>query len=400
MRRILPIALLAAAPAFADDTTTSTMIAENGISSTIDTLESAEASPDRDMALAGLRFLSAVEKGYQARWKSGATQPMVPFPILGAMLPENPDPEDLSSDFVNQLAKDMNTTMEEVRDTIPDEDAALVLRLSDLWLDVNMDAKRSPDEDLLKLTGLTPPAEPNEKPTDEIRFDAADAHWLRAYTHLVQAVSTAILAFDPEPELARSIELNKALQDQMIAWNEKIESGQSGDETPSVMAMSFAGIVDKVAIVLKTLRHEPDTGKINDAAEHINAMIAANREFWQAVATETDNDREWIPNEKQEAALGFDIPDGAGDAWLKVLADAEAVLNGEKLIPYWRFAPGYGIDLSSWLNDPQPVDVVDWIQGTAALPYAREGETMSREGWGEFSQMFGGRAGLYMVLFN
>lgn len=400
MRRILGILLLTTAPAFADDTNTSAMIAEQGITATIDTLEAADTSPDRDMALAGLRFLSGVEQAYQARWKSGATQSMLPFPVLGAALPDNPDPEKLSPELVNNLADDLNTTMEAARATIPAEDGALILRLSDLWLDVNMDGKREPEEDLLKLAGLNFPAPEGEKPGDEIRFDAADAHWLRAYTHLVQAVSTTILAFDPAPELAQSIELNEAIGQQMVAWNETLKDGPSGDETPSAMAMSFGGIVDKLAIVIKTLRHEPDAGKISQAVEHIHAMIGANRDFWKAVAAETDDDREWIPNDTQKSALGFDIPKGAGDAWLQTLADAEEVLNGEKLIPYWRFAPGYGVDLSAWIKDPKPVDLIDWIQGTAALPYAREGQTMSREGWGEFSQMFAGRAGLYMVLFN
>lgn len=397
MRRILTILLLTTTPALADDTTTSAMIAKQGINATIDTLEATEAAPDRDMALAGLRFLSAVEKGYQARWKSGATQPMMPFPILGTMLPENPNPEALSADFVNKLAVNMNATMEEARDAIPAEDGAVVLRLSDLWLDVNMDGIRAPEESLLELTGLSMTAEPGEQPSDEIRFDAADAHWLRAYTHLVQAVSTTILAFDPEPEIARSLELNDAIEKQMIAWS---ENSEDTPERPSMLAMSFGGIVDKVAIAVKTLLHQPDAKKIDEAAKHIHAMIAANHTFWQALAEETDNDREWIPNDTQQAALGFDIPKGAGDSWLQVLTDAEEVLTGDKLIPYWRFAPGYGIDLSTWLEDPQPVDIIDWIQGTGPLPYARKGETMDREGWSEFNQMFAGRAGLYMVLFN
>lgn len=403
MRRILAILLLTSAPAFADDTTTSAMVADKGITATISELESADASPDRDMALAGLRFLSGVEQAYQARWKSGATGLIFPLPMIGTMLPENPNPEPLSADFMNKLAESLGSTMEDARDVIPAEDGAVVLRLSDLWLDVNVDGKRSSDEDLLKLAGLDVMGEPQDRAGDEIRFDASDAHWLRAYTHLVQAVSTTILAFNPEPELARSIELNQAINQQMTDWSEHSEQSPDADPSgamPNALATGFGPMIDKIAIALQTLRHEPDASKIDEAVEHIRAMIAANREFWKAVATETDDDREWIPNDKQKAALGFELPKGAGDAWLQVLSDAEEVLNGDKLIPYWRFAPGNGVNLKAWLDDPQPVDILDWIQGTAALPYAQTGETMSRDGWNEFTQMFGGRAGLYMVLFN
>ena len=129
-------------------------------------------------------------------------------------------------------------------------------------------------------------------------------------------------------------------------------------------------------------------------------MIAENRLFWNSVGQEQDNDREWIPNDAQQAALGFDLPQGTGPAWLAVLDAAQDMLDGRQLIPFWRLAPGHGIDLSLWIKDPQPVDLVGWVQGSAALPYMRQGLTMGGDVFENVTQMFGARTGLYMVLLN
>lgn len=392
MRRLLAALSLIATPALADDDTTSGLIAAQGLAGAVATLESAPASADRDMALAATRFLAGIEAAYHARWLIGATDPVLPLPVLGTPLPPNPEPQPMRADFINALAADLAASMQASREAIPQDDAALILRLSDLWLDVDGNGSRSDGESLPELAGLPMP----EGASGEIRFDAADAHWLRAYTHLIEALSTLTLAFDPEPALARRIAL-----DQELARQFSTPSDDAGRPPRlQVEAQMFGSYVDQIGALLQTLRNQPDKARIGAAAQHLHAMIAANRDFWTAVAAETDNDREWIPNDSQQAALGFDLPAGTADAWQTVLTDAETVLNGQRLIPFWRFAPGYGVDLAAWIADPQPVDVIGWVQGTAALPYAKAGLPVSEEGWNRFLSLFQGRAGLYMVLFN
>lgn len=392
MRHFLAALLLSTAPALADDTTTTSLIAEKGLNAAKAELEASAASPDRDMALAAVRFLSGIESAYQARWRIGATEPLIPALILRTSLPKNPSPEPMRPDFLNRLATDLSGAMQSTRDVLHDEEAALVLRLPDLWLDIDANGQRGPSEGLLELALMPLP----EGVDGEIRFDAADTEWLRAYTHLIEAAATLTLAFDPEPALARKIELDETLREQFATTPDDPQPDPSFNSE----AQYFGPLIDRVAVVIQTLRNQPDKDRISDAVEHVHAMIAANRSFWTMVAAETDDDREWIPGDDQKAALGFDIPKGAGEAWLAVLEDAEQVLNGERLIPYWRFAPGHGIDLKHWLDDPQPVDLVGWIQGSAALPHTREGRTVGRDSWQDFTGMFGGRAGLYMVLFN
>jgi hypothetical protein len=94
------------------------------------------------------------------------------------------------------------------------------------------------------------------------------------------------------------------------------------------------------------------------------------------------------------------LPPGTGATWLSVLADGEALLKGEKLIPYWRLGDGAGVNLARMFTDPAPIDVKDWIQGTGALPYLEKGDTITPESWRQFEAMMGGDAMLMSLWLN
>lgn len=391
MSRLIALLLLSAAPALADDTTTSRLIAAEGLSAAAAQLEARAASPDRDMALSAVRFLGGIEAAYQARWQMGATEPLLPLPVLGAALPSNPEPRAMRADDINRMMQDLSLAMEETRQALPAGDGALVLDLADLWLDVDADKRRSPQEGLAQLAAL-----PLPQGATQLRFDAADMHWLRAYTHLIEGMATLILAFDPGPALAQKLALDGALAAQFAE-----PPGQKA-RAPSLdmQARALGPMVDRIAVLLQTLRQQPDPDLTRAAGDHLRAMVAANRNFWQVVAQEEDNDREWIPNDRQQAALGFELAPGTGSLWLDILYEVDEALAGRMLIPFWRFAPGYGIDLQMWLDQPSPLDPVDWAQGSAALPYGRPGLTAGRDNWDRFLNLFGDRLVLYMMLLN
>ncbi len=396
-----------ATPALAQTADISAMIRDTGLVATRDALAAMpERNPEQSLGLAATTFLAGIEGAYRARWTVGATQMIAPLPVLSVELPENPEPQPLTRDFLNDIAQSLVTAMEGTRAALPEQvsaDTGLVLRLEDLWLDIDGNGQRGPSESLLTMSEMTLGASAPQfddagkpLPVPEVRFDAADAHWLRAYSHLIGGVSEMVLAFDPAPELDRLLSLRGALASQWAAAAQK--AGEPG--TGAMMDMQFGSIVDMVGTTLATLRHQPDPARIGKAETHFRNMIAANRDFWTTVETETDNDREWIPNGRQQAALGFELPEGTRTAWLDVLAQAESALDGKLLIPYWRFAPGHGIDLSAWLADPAPIDVLGWIQGTDALPYAKAGTLMTADALTRFEALVGGNAGLYMVLLN
>ena len=74
--------------------------------------------------------------------------------------------------------------------------------------------------------------------------------------------------------------------------------------------------LDKIAIVVLALRQQPDAALTRATAAHLRAMVAQNRAFWQLVAQETDNQAEWIPNPRQQAAMGFELPPDTDVVWL------------------------------------------------------------------------------------
>ena len=98
-----------------------------------------------------------------------------------------------------------------------------------------------------------------------------------------------------------------------------------------------------------------------------------------------------MPNDRQVSGLGLNVPPGTGERWQAVLADAEALLKGEALIPHWRFGAEAGINLKKAFENPPAVDLVTWIQGEGLLPYAEKGRRISADAWNDFERLVSGR---------
>ena len=84
--------------------------------------------------------------------------------------------------------------------------------------------------------------------------------------------------------------------------------------------------------------------------------------------------------------------------WRAVLDEADAILDGKKLVPHWRLKKG--INLRRVFEDPQPFDLVLWITGPAALPYLEDGPTTSTDDWARITDSFGGGFGIFAVWFK
>ncbi len=389
----LALLLLAAAPAAGQDI--SAEIAGAGLAATESRLAALPTPSEADrFALGGIRFLRAVEATYQARYRTGMSDPTGTIPFLRLDQGMAPDatfaPGDVAALFT-QAATGMATAREPLTGLSTGPEFALTIRLSDLWFDVNADAARTPDEDLMALLGPSllgwrwfdrDPATP--APT--ITFDRADAAWLSAYTHLLEGLSEVILAYDPTDALTRAAAARDGMRAISPPYAEEF--------------FVITPFVDALWVMLDALDQQPDAARLSKAQAHFLSMVAENRAFWAAVESESDNTAEWLPNDRQTSALGLTLPSGTGTTWLAVLADGEALLKGEKLIPYWRLGDGAGVNLSRMFTDPAPIDVKDWIQGTGALPYLEKGDTVSPESWRQFEAMMGGDAMLMSLWLN
>ncbi|MCU0903543.1 MAG: hypothetical protein MUE83_06665 [Tabrizicola sp.] len=402
MKTVLVALLALATPAAAQ--TLSAEIGTNGIQPTLARLKGQPEPALEDIfAIGGLHFLGAVERALQLQWRTGADQvtgnagDTLGMPFLRLPVPPNPAPEPFQGALITQLFTDIDADMAAARTalaTLPaGEDFGLELTFSDLWFDVNLNGAREAEEDALAILGPQLLGwqwqEPDPAaPPLTIRFDAADAAWLTAYTHVMSGLANTILAYDP----AGSI-------DRVIAARTALKVAQPDPSNYSFDA-SFGQFLDAFAMLEGAVNQPPDAARAKAAKDHFLAMITENRRFWSLVAAETDNDREWVPNDKQASALGFNLPPGTGDTWLGVLADGEALLQGRLLIPYWRGPEGQGINLGRMFDEPAAISITGWLQGWAAVPYLEQGPVVNPTSLRQFEGLMGGNAGLMMVFLN
>ena len=397
MRLVLPLTLtLLATSALAD---TNTLVAENGLQGAVEQLSAQTGkTPSDQFALGGLQFLRGIEKTLQVRWEYNATIDDLDLPVLRLPVPPNPDAKPFRADLITglftELLKDMDASRAALAEIPEGTDVALDLNLANLWFDINMNGKRDLGEGVIEVGANTLMGEINFGEMDgippmDVRFDTADVAWLTAYTHMVSAAGEMVVAFDP----------TEAITNVMNANAKMIEL--RGDAPQQFgFDMQFGGWVDQFAMAYGALNQQPDATHTRAAYDHLQNMIAQNKLFWAAVAQETDNEREWIPNDNQTAALGFELAPGTGEAWQAVLADAEALLNGDLLIEYWRISPAGGVNVKKLFMDPPVVDIVTWVQGSGLLPYLERGPVISGKSLRRFDELSGGNPFLISFLLN
>lgn len=393
MRALVLSLLLAAGPIAAE--TISEEIARTGLAATEARLAAIPAPANEELfALAGLRFLGGVEAALQLRWQTGIRADWSELPILRLPIPENPAARPFAAADFTTLVTNLDADMAAARAALTDlgdKPFALEIRLADLWFDININGTRDEGEDIGAIAGILGGGRIVGVPVSDpvIRFDTADAAWLSAYTHFLSGFATTVLAYDPEPAIQRVIDSSQAIY---ALWGDT--------PPPNAMDMMFGRQVDRLAMVLLALAETPDKDLAARAHGHFLAMITENRRFWALVEMEPDNDREWVPNDRQVSALGIVMPPGTGARWQAVLADAEALLTGTKLIPHWRFGAEAGINLKKMFENPPPVDLVTWVQGEGFLPYAEKGDRMSLDAWRDFERLVSGDAMLFAVFLN
>jgi len=386
---------LVAGSAFAQ-TTLSAEIGTNGLAATELRLAALPAPADEDrFALGAVRFLAALERGAQVQYAAGmpatAMVPMLPLPLAESPPTTPPDPAAFA-----RLLRDLSDSMAKAREPLQQiaegSDFGLTIDFADLWFDLNADGKRGEVESVVDIAGpVVMGWEWAERdpatPAPVVRFDVADAAWLAAYTHLVGGLADTVLAYDPTEAIRTVMDSRAAFADLSPLPDE-------------VMAFFPANDVDAISVLLRMLDQTPDTARAAQAHGNFLAMIAQNRVFWARVAAETDDNAEWVPNDRQASATGLVLPQGTGAAWLAVLGDVETILKGEVLLPFWRVGPDAGLNLARLFTDPRPIDVAGWIQGADALPYLEKGRVATGEQVMAFDDMVSGNSGLFAIFLN
>jgi hypothetical protein len=364
---------------------------------------------DAKFALGVAQFLHGVEKlsatYYQFGLKSDVTGEV---PFFRLPVPENPNPQPVGLDDLRKAFGVWLDDMDRARQTLAQikdvEHVKLLLPIARMHLDLNGDGKASDEETCWRLfaavsgqAGRGEGAEHANPPAGmedfAIALDGGDVHWLIGYTHALSALPEMALAYDEQELFDRTAHVYFAkpktpypyLQGQRKIWN------IGGD----VDAADLVAIVHLMNFPVK----EPQ--RMRSALAHFQAMIVESRKSWDLILKETDDDREWIPNPRQHSVVpGPQITDARIKAWMEFLDEADAILAGKKLLPFWRGDGEQGVNLNRFFTDPRPLDLVLWIQGSAAKPYLQKGQITQTQRWQQWQGVFDGNLFPFAAWFN
>jgi hypothetical protein len=131
----------------------------------------------------------------------------------------------------------------------------------------------------------------------------------------------------------------------------------------------------------------------------MKAVLAFSRQNWDAILAETDDNHELLPSPTQTAM----IPDASVDdakvaAWRATLDQADKLLDGDLLIPHWRFKQGF--DLAAYFEGAKRTDLVMLLTGAGALPFISDGPIASPEDFRQMQEAFGSDWLGYAFWFN
>lgn len=368
-----------------------------------------ERSPQDAQARLGLgliQFAGAIERLGQSFYRYGLMAPRSSFlPILRLPVPSNPSPEKLDYSklraIYDKLLDDLARVSRTLADLPPGE-AKVAVDLMAIRLDLNNDGQTDATEALGAIAQALmqgPGRRPGSQPTGVlgpwvVAFDRADAAWLAGYSNLLSSLVAFTMAHDWSETFNATGHLFFA---GAVDASSPLTSGPGpssmfGDEGPR-----FA---DMIAFLHMVRWPVVEPRRLQAVRSHLKEVVRLSRLSWKEILTETDDDREWIPAPKQtsRAIAALPVTQEIVDGWLAVLDDMDAVLDGRKLIPHFRFQSG--IDLQQVLEQPRPFDLVLWMTGHAAVPYLKNGEVISWDHWNRWNGMLRGNFLGYAAWFN
>lgn len=313
-----------------------------------------------------------------------ATGGLPPLPI-----PPNPAPEEISYDQFRAIFQTWVTdlgTVDATLSKLSNNDVKLAVQIGLVRMDFDGDGQATEEESLWRVyQRLNREADIS---LDDVKkvivgFDRADAEWLRGYCNLLMALGDFFLAYDAHELFERTAHMLfprvKTPHDFL-----KARGSEFGE---------FRDIVDLIGFVHLINFPVKEPARLKSALEHLQAMTARSRSMFKLVLAETDDDNEWIPSPKQTGIIpDMKITAEMIQGWMEFLDEADALLAGKKLIPFWRGDDANrGVNLHKFFTEPQPFDLVMWIQGTAATPYLERGSVTKSETWERLDRIFQGQ---------
>jgi hypothetical protein len=374
------------------------MLAKGELSAAEKSLQdSLVAAPNDALAitqLGAVKFLGAVERLGQASYRFGTGNPLMrTAPFFRLPVPPNEEPQEVSCDDVREVIEQFVgdlAQVEEILVKVGDRDVKWIVDIAALRMDFNADGKAAASESLgaayRSMTRM--PDEKAENDTFVVGLDTADVYWLRGYCHVLSALGETILAYDQQQMFDHTAQLVFPKAKLKHAFLELDFTGDD-EEEPRQKHWQYQ-FLDAIAMIHLVDWPLAEPERLKKAHGHLLLMVETSRDSWRSILAETDNDHEWIPGSEQQSVL----PRGAItqeqiDAWETFLDEAESLLEGEKLVAFWRESD-QGVNLRRVFYEPTRFDLVLWVQGSAAAPYLEDGPKTEEETWMMLQRVFRG----------
>ena len=345
-----------------------------------------------------LEFVSSIEKLGQALHRHGLQTPqsaMMQLPILRLPVPPNPNPEQLDYPKYRAILRELLDGLIKAEATLAAADGAGVKFAFDLLkvrLDLDGDGKAGDHESLGAMMRQLMRASDPVSAEMLFTFDAADILWLRGYSQFIMAAAQFGLAHDFHQTFDKTFHV--------FFPNAGLPLAIDLTRQPSLGRMpSEAAIGDFIAFIHLFNWPVMEPERLADSRLRLKAIAQLSRESWQAARAETDNDREWLPNAKQTGTFAsLPASDATIDGWLAVMKEFELVLDGEKLLPHWRF--DRGLNVKRLFTESKNFDLVLLLAGTDAVPYLEDGPISTTADWDNLTSVFRGNFLGYAIWYN
>lgn len=347
-------------------------------------------------ARGSLKFLIAIEHLSQAFYKHGfetaSGGPMLNLPIMRIPVPPNPAPEKLDyagfRNIFETLASDLDAAEADLQQ-VGNTDVKLPLDLARLRLDMNGDGKAADYEAIGKIIETLSHGDPSTTPPI-VAFDTADIYWLRGYDRFISAFAQFMLAMDFQETFDKTFQIYFPHAGLPLA-------GKLTRTDPS--AWSDGAVGDAIAFLHTISWDVTDPERLKDVRLRLRAMAELSAKSWASARQETDNDREWLPNAKQTGVFpSLAASDEQINTWLLVMGEFEAVLDGQKLLPHWRFVQG--LNARHMFEEMKHFDLVMLVAGPDAVPWLETGPVSDMTTWNRMMDVFQGNFLGYALFFN
>ncbi|QQR40192.1 hypothetical protein [Devosia rhizoryzae] len=365
-------------------------------------------------------LITGYEQTAQMLYRHGAVAPNAPalslFLGTGLDTPPatiNADARPLDYDGLVQILDDFVVTLGQARahfEAAGNGDA-FVMPIDPLRVRIDLDGNGAaePGETLAvvlqaagELTEFPSPDEPppghktktksKGAPDATIGFDNADAIWFAGYSTLVSTPVDFLLAHDFSQFFDAF--LHRVFPHAGLPMGGHLPGG--------MMVMdpeSDAFFADVIAAIHAADFPVTDAARLANVRTRLLEITALSRRNWELILAETDDDRELVPSPTQTSLVpDRQVTQDVVDAWLATLDTVDLVLEGELLLPHWRFAQGF--DLKRYFETATETDAVMLFTGLGALPFLGDGPIAGADDFAEANRVFGEDWPFFALWFN